>query len=322
MRRAQGASTHYARTMRLGVLDVGSNTVHLLVVDAHPGARPIPAASNKSVLRLMRYLDDDGSISEEGVEAIIAAVTEAAKVARESGIDEMLAFATSAIREATNGAEVLQRAEEAAGIRLDVLSGADEARITFLAVRRWYGWSAGRVLLFDIGGGSLEIAHGGDEIPDVASSVPLGAGRSTIRFLSDDPPSEKQVKRLREHARELLEATVDEFGGIPESDHVVGSSKTIRSLAKLAGSTEEGVGSEERSILKLSHLDDWIPRLARIPADARPALPGITEDRTFQIVAGGIVLSETMRAFKAKTLEVSPWALREGLILRRLDRMT
>ena len=322
MRRARGASTHYARTMRLGVLDVGSNTVHLLVVDAHPGARPIPAASNKSVLRLMRYLDDDGSISEEGVEAIIAAVTEAAKVARASGIDEMLAFATSAIREATNGAEVLQRAEESAGIRLDVLSGADEARITFLAVRRWYGWSAGRVLLFDIGGGSLEIAHGGDEIPDVASSVPLGAGRSTIRFLSDDPPSEKQVKRLREHARELLEATVEEFGGIPESDHVVGSSKTIRSLAKLAGSTEEGVGSEERSILKLSHLDDWIPRLARIPADARPALPGITEDRTFQIVAGGIVLSETMRAFKAKTLEVSPWALREGLILRRLDRMT
>ncbi|GAA4052269.1 Exopolyphosphatase [Agromyces sp. NDB4Y10] len=307
--------------MRLGVLDVGSNTVHLLVVDAHPGARPIPAASNKSVLRLMRYLDDDGAITEEGVDALLAAVTEGARVAREAGIDEMLAFATSAIREAANGPEVLQRIEDAAGIRLDVLSGPDEARITFLAVRRWYGWSAGRVLLFDIGGGSLEIAHGGDEIPDAAQSVPLGAGRSTIRFLPDDPPSEAQVKRLREHARGLLEATVDEFGGIPASDHVVGSSKTIRSLAKLAGSTEEGVGSEERSILKLSHLDDWIPRLARIPADARPALPGITEDRTFQIVAGAIVLSETMHAFKAKTLEVSPWALREGLILRRLDRL-
>ena len=111
------------------------------------------------------------------------------------------------------------------------------------------------------------------------------------------------------------------IGGIPETDHVVGSSKTIRSLARLAGSTEDGVGSEERSILKLSQLDDWLPRLARIPADARPNLPGITADRTFQIVAGGIVLSETMRAFKTKVLEVSPWALREGLILRRLDRM-
>lgn len=307
--------------MRLGVLDVGSNTVHLLVVDAHPGARPIPMASNKSVLRLMRYLDDDGSISEAGVEAILEAVREAAKVARESGIDELLAFATSAIREAANGAEVLALIEEAAGIHLDVLSGADEARITFLAVRRWYGWSAGRVLLFDIGGGSLEIAHGGDEVPDVARSVPLGAGRSTIEYLPDDPPTDEQVARLRKHARGVLEETVREVGGIPESDHVVGSSKTIRSLAKLAGSTEEGVGAEERSILKLSQLDDWIPRLARIPADARPNLPGITADRTFQIVAGAVVLSETMRAFKAKVLEVSPWALREGLILRRLDRM-
>jgi exopolyphosphatase / guanosine-5'-triphosphate,3'-diphosphate pyrophosphatase len=307
--------------MRLGVLDVGSNTVHLLVVDAHPGARPIPTASDKSVLRLMRYLDDDGSISEAGVEALVAAVREAAKVARESGIDELLAFATSAIREAANGHEVLARIEEAAGIHLDVLSGADEARITFLAVRRWYGWSAGRVLLFDIGGGSLEIAHGGDEVPDVAHSVPLGAGRSTIEFLPDDPPTDEQVARLRKHARGMLAETVREIGGIHESDHVVGSSKTIRSLARLAGSTEEGVGSEERSILKLSQLDDWIPRLARIPADARPNLPGITADRTFQIVAGAVVLSETMRAFKAKVLEVSPWALREGLILRRLDRM-
>jgi exopolyphosphatase/guanosine-5'-triphosphate,3'-diphosphate pyrophosphatase len=307
--------------MRLGVLDVGSNTVHLLVVDAHPGARPIPTASNKSVLRLMRYLDDDGSISEVGVEAILEAVREAAKVAQESGIDELLAFATSAIREAANGPEVLERIEEVAGIHLDVLSGADEARITFLAVRRWYGWSAGRVLLFDIGGGSLEIAHGGDEVPDVARSVPLGAGRSTIEFLPDDPPTDDQVARLREHARGVLHETVREIGGILESDHVVGSSKTIRSLARLAGSTEEGVGAEERSILRLSGLDDWIPRLARIPADARPNLPGITADRTFQIVAGAIVLSETMRAFKAKVLEVSPWALREGLILRRLDRL-
>jgi len=307
--------------MRLGVLDVGSNTVHLLVVDAHTGARPIPATSQKSVLRLMRYLDPDGAISDQGVEAIITAVGEAAQVARESGIDEMLAFATSAIREATNGAAVLARIEEAAGIHLDVLSGPDEARITFLAVRRWYGWSAGRVLLFDIGGGSLEVAHGGDEIPDVARSVPLGAGRSTIEFLPDDPPTVEQVERLRKHARGVLAETLRDVGGIPETDHVVGSSKTIRSLAKLAGSTEEGVGAEERSILKLSALDDWIPRLARIPADARPALPGITEDRTFQIVAGAVVLSETMRAFKAKVLEVSPWALREGLILRRLDRL-
>ncbi|QAY73471.1 Ppx/GppA family phosphatase [Agromyces protaetiae] len=307
--------------MRLGVLDVGSNTVHLLVVDAHPGARPVPAASHKSVLRLMRYLEPDGAISAEGVTAILDAIGGAAQTARESGIDELLAFATSAIREAANGEEVLALVERETGVALQVLSGDDEARYTFLAVRRWYGWSAGRILLFDIGGGSLEIANGVDEYPDVARSLPLGAGRSTVQFLPDDPPSADQVDALRAHAREVLAGALGDFAGLSSPDHVVGSSKTIRSLARLAGWTEDGVGSGERSILKRKGLDDWIPRLARIPADARPALPGITADRTFQIVAGAVVLSEAMRAFDVAELDVSPWALREGLILLRLDQL-
>ena len=311
----------YARSMRLGVLDVGSNTVHLLVVEAHPGARPIPTASHKSVLRLMRYLESDGSISSEGVAAILAAVGGAAAAAREAGIDELLAFATSAIREAANGEEVLDLVERDTGVRLQVLSGDDESRLTYLAVRRWYGWSAGRLLLFDIGGGSLEIAQGIDEVPDVARSLPLGAGRSTISFLPDDPPSTEQVAKLRAHARSVLGEALASFRELPSPDHVVGSSKTIRSLARLAGGVEEGFGDSERSILTREGLDDWTPRLARIPADARPALPGITADRTFQIVAGAVVLSEAMRAFGVDELEVSPWALREGLILRRLDRL-
>ena len=308
--------------MRLGVLDVGSNTVHLLVVEAHPGARPIPTASHKSVLRLMRYLEPDGSISSEGVAAILAAVGGAASAAREAGIEELLAFATSAIREAANGEEVLDLVERDTGVRLQVLSGDDESRLTYLAVRRWFGWSAGRLLLFDIGGGSLEIAQGIDEVPDVARSLPLGAGRSTISFLPDDPPSAEQVAKLRAHARSVLEEALESFREVPSPDHVVGSSKTIRSLARLAGGVEGGFGDSERSILTREGLDDWTPRLARIPADARPALPGITADRTFQIVAGAVVLSEAMRAFGVDELEVSPWALREGLILRRLDRLS
>ena len=308
--------------MRLGVLDVGSNTVHLLVVEAHPGARPIPTASHKSVLRLMRYLESDGSISSEGIGAILTAVGGAATAAREAGLDELLAFATSAIREAANGEEVLDLVERDTGVRLQVLSGDDESRLTYLAVRRWYGWSAGRLLLFDIGGGSLEIAQGIDEVPDVARSLPLGAGRSTISFLPDDPPSTEQVAKLRAHARSVLGEALASFRELPSPDHVVGSSKTIRSLARLAGGVEEGFGDSERSILTREGLDDWTPRLARIPADARPALPGITADRTFQIVAGAVVLSEAMRAFGVDELEVSPWALREGLILRRLDRLS
>ncbi|WP_034225318.1 Ppx/GppA phosphatase family protein [Actinotalea ferrariae] len=307
--------------MRLGVLDVGSNTVHLLVVDAHRGAPPVPQSSTKSVLRLMRYLGPSGEISEEGVDAVLTAVRDAAVHAEAAGIDELLPFATSALREAPNGEEVLDLVESETGVRLQVLSGDDEARITFLAVRRWYGWSAGEVLLLDIGGGSLELAAGGEEEPDVAVSVPLGAGRSTIGYLHDDPPTAKQMNELREHATAVLKKAVKAFSGTPDPEHVVGSSKTIRSLARLAGSVADGVGAQDRRLLTLDQLEDWVPRLAKMPAEARPALPGITQDRTFQIVAGGIVLAEAMRAFGVRELEVSPWALREGLILRYLDRL-
>ena len=109
------------------------------------------------------------------------------------------------------------------------------------------------------------------------------------------------------------------FEGLPTADHTIGSSKTIRSLARLAGSTVQGFGAEDRSILRLKELADWVPRLARMPAQSRPALPGVTDDRAFQIVAGGIVLEEAMRAFQVDAIEVSPWALREGVIVRYLD---
>ncbi|PWC07792.1 Ppx/GppA phosphatase family protein [Mycetocola zhujimingii] len=307
--------------MRLGVLDIGSNTVHLLIVDAHPGARPVAEASHKSVLRLMRYLDTDGSITEEGIVALVAAIGEAARIAKGSNLDEVLPMATSAIREATNGPEVIDLIERETGLTLQILSGEEEAKLTFLAVRRWYGWSAGNILLFDIGGGSLEIALGENEEADVALSLPLGAGRTTVGFLHDDPPTEAQQDALRRHARAVLSEAKTAFKGLAKPTHVVGSSKTIRSLARLAGSVVDGIGDDDRARLRRSQLDDWVPRLARIPAAARPELPGITTDRTFQIVAGGIVLSEAMATFGVRELDVSPWATREGVLLRYLDHL-
>ncbi|MBF4572768.1 Ppx/GppA family phosphatase [Herbiconiux sp. VKM Ac-1786] len=305
--------------MRLGVLDVGSNTVHLIVVDAHPGARPVPQASHKSVLRLMRYLEPDGAISAEGVEAIVAAIASAMAVARREGIEELLPMATSALREARNGEEVLARIEASTGVALRVLSGEDEGRLTFLAIRRWYGWSSGNILLFDIGGGSLEIAAGSDEYPEVAVSLPLGAGRTTVQFFPSDPPTPAQMLELRAHSRQVMRAdALPLFAGQPPFDHVVGSSKTIRSLARLAGSTRPGATGDIVT-LRRSELKDWIPRLGQLPAEARQALPGITPDRTFQIVAGAIVLHSVMKLYDVEELEVSPWALREGILLRYLD---
>ncbi|WP_083587045.1 Ppx/GppA phosphatase family protein [Agrococcus sp. Marseille-P2731] len=313
-----GAVQHGAR---LGVLDIGSNTVHLLIVDVRLGGRPVPQRSHKLTLRLMRYLDDQGAIDDEGVAALLAAIGECAEIARGERLDDFVVMATSALREAANGEEVIARIEREADVSLDILSGPDEARLTSLAVRRWFGWSAGRILLLDIGGGSLEIASGQDEEPDVAISVPLGAGRSTVGFFHADPPSLIDQRALRMYAKSVLDDAVSQVKPFGRPDHVVGSSKTIRSLARLAGNLMPGVGDADRAVLSRKQLDDWLPRLAKMDADSRAALPGITPDRTFQVIAGGIVLSEAMRAFGIKSLDVSPWALREGRLLQMLDRV-
>ncbi|MCK2029308.1 Ppx/GppA phosphatase family protein [Microbacterium galbinum] len=307
--------------MRLGVLDIGSNTVHMLAADVRPGGRPLATTSDRSVLRLMRYLLPDGSISEEGVLALERAVAQASRVAEEERVDALLATATSAVRDASNGAEVIARIEAALGQPLQVLDGETEAELTFLAVRRWFGWSAGQILLLDIGGGSLEIAAGGEELPDAAASVPLGAGRMTVQFLPNDPPGEDDVERLRAHARDTLDQVLPRFADLPRPDHVVGSSKAIRSLARLVGYPAPGWSGSERMLLPRASLGSWIPRLARLPASARQELPGITPDRTFQIVAAAVSLHTAMTALKVDELEVSPWALREGVLLRYIEQL-
>lgn len=307
--------------MRLGVIDVGSNTVHLLVVDAHPGASPVPYHAQRDTLRLMRYLDADGAIVEEGVQRLITSIRAAAQTVRDIGVDDMMATATSAIREASNGEEVLARIEREAGVKLDVLSGDDEARITMLAVRRWLGWSAGEILLFDIGGGSFEIAQGADEYPDVQVSLPLGAGRSTIRFLSEDPPPREAVSALRAHARAEFTRVRDElFADRPKPTRVVGTSKTIRSLARLIGGPPD---PETGDLAQLHYvgLREWEPTLREMPGSVREYLPGVTPERGYQFLAGAIVLRTAMKVFGVDTLTPSPWALREGIVLRYIDAL-
>ncbi len=305
--------------MRLGVLDVGSNTVHLLVVDAYPGALPWAAHSHKAELHLAEHLDRDGRISPAGAAKLRTSVTEALEVSDERGAVDVLAFVTSAVREAPNGQEVIASVEAATGARLEVLTGVDEARLTFLAARRWYGWSSGRLLMLDIGGGSLEIAIGLDEEPDAATSLPLGAGRLTRTSLRGDPPSAKDVKALRKFVRAEIASQVRELsvGGGP--DHVVGTSKTFRSLARIAGAAPSTEGMYVRRVLRCADLRTWVPRLAEMTVAQRAALPGVSANRAPQLLAGALVAEAAMDLLGVEELQICPWALREGIILRRLD---
>ncbi len=305
--------------MRLGVLDVGSNTVHLLVVDAHRGAQPTPQLSRKSELRLAEHIDGKGRLTERGAAALVAAAVDARKQAKELGCDEMLAFATSAVRDADNSVAVLERVAHDAGVELSVLSGEDEARLTFLAVRRWLGWSAGNLICLDIGGGSLELAAGHDEDPAVAVSLPLGAARLTREWFADDPPSKAAIAALHEHvageiarpARKLLDA------GRP--DRVVATSKTFRTLARLAGAAPSSAGPYVRRLLTRTGLAQVTAFISRMASADLAELDGVSQGRAHQTLAGAVVATEALDALDVAEVELCPWALREGVILRRLD---
>ncbi|WP_086821987.1 Ppx/GppA phosphatase family protein [Allokutzneria sp. NRRL B-24872] len=306
--------------MRLGVLDVGSNTVHLLVVDAHRGAHPTPMRSEKSVLRLAEQITDGDRLSDEGAELLVDAVANARESAVGFGCAELMAFATSAVREASNSAEVLALVHERTGVELKVLSGEDEARYTFLAVRRWYGWSAGNTVVLDIGGGSLEIAVGIDEDPDLALSLPFGAGRLTRTRFASDPPTKREVRELRERLDAELAPVARRLRKIGPPDHAVATSKTFRTLARLTGAAPSSAGPMARRTLTDAGLRQLIAFISRMSAADLAELEGVSHSRAHQLVAGALVAEAAMRALSLSELEICPWALREGVILRRLDQ--
>lgn len=307
--------------MRLGVLDVGSNTVHLLVVDAHPGAAPVAARSIKTELRLAQLLDAHGTLSDEGAERLAHAVTASAREAKELGAEDVMAFATSAVRDATNSDEVLLRVRAESGVDLQVLPGEDEARLTFLAVRRWFGWNAGRLLTLDIGGGSLEVACGQDEDPDVARSLPLGASRLTRDWLSGDPPKRSDVTAMRKYARAQLMGLMPQLYALGDPDRVVATSKTFRSLARLGGAAPYSKGPYVRRLLRRDDVTELVTRLTKMPVAQRADLPGVSASRADQLLAGAVVAAEAMALLEVEELDICPWALREGIILRRLDHL-
>ena len=286
-------------------------------MQAHPGARPTPTTNLKTELRLTDYLDELGNISPLGVEELHKAISEALVHAKEFKTEEIVAFATSAIREATNGAEVIKEISERHNIELQILNGTEEAAMTFLAARRWLGWSSGRLLILDIGGGSLEMAVGDDEYPEESVSLPLGAARLTRTFLQSDPYTSKEVKKLEEYVKESLSASLPPALEEHRADHFVATSKTFRTLARL----NEFWFKDNPKKLNISSLEKAIPKLLAMNNKERSELPGVSSNRALQIVAGAIVAYSALSKLELDEVEICPWALREGLVLKWLDWM-
>lgn len=305
--------------MRLGVIDVGSNTVNMLIVDAYPGAHPLPAHSHKITLRLSEHVTDDGLIADEGRDRLVDFVGECLDLAEEKGAESLVGFATSAIRDAPNGDDVLEAVRSRHDVDLQVMTGEDEARHTFLAARRWFGWSSGTLLMIDIGGGSLELATGMDEEPDVAISLQLGAGRITRDHLVGDPPPSEAIRAARKYVRAEIAAAARPIIKHPDANRVVGTSKTMRSLARICGAAPSREGPYVTRLLERSRLTDELSRLAEMTLAERRALPGVSASRAPQLLGGAIVAEAAMDLLGVDSLEICPWAMREGVILRLLD---
>ena len=303
--------------MRLGVLDVGSNTVHLQIVDTSPGARPNTTFNYKEELKLTQYISEENLVSDEGIEKLRSSIKRAIEQSASVQTQELLPFATSALREASNGEEIINSINKDFKIDLQVLSGEEEAKLTFLAARRWFGWSSGRLLVIDIGGGSLEMAVGVDESPEIATSLPLGAARLTKNFLKGDPYTDKSIRALRDHIENKLEQILPSLVKHQDTDRAIATSKTLRTLARLSGDWFDGSGKNitVESVRKIS------AKLSEMDESTRAKLPGVSENRASQIVAGAFVAESVMRNLDIKELEICPWALREGVVLKWMDWM-
>jgi exopolyphosphatase/guanosine-5'-triphosphate,3'-diphosphate pyrophosphatase len=303
--------------VRLGVIDAGATSVHLAIADVDLDG-PVSVASVKQRLRLARCVNADGAIDDNGTRHLVDCVSRAVKESRRYGVDELYALGTAVIRDASNVREVIRLIRRRTGVRMRLLKGEDEARLTFVAVRRWFGTGGGPLLLLDIGGGTAEVAFGAATEATFAVSLPLGARRLTHHWLPDAHPSKQAVRRLVRHVERQVATLPDALGWQNVTGRPVAASRTFQQLARLCGAphaTRDAVSVQRLAAQDLRH---WIPKLARMSAAERASLPGISQVRAGQSLAGAVVADRLMHAFEVKEIAVCPWTIREGLMLQRV----
>ncbi|MEU9271592.1 hypothetical protein AB0E04_40120 [Streptomyces sp. NPDC048251] len=298
------------------VLDVGCHSALLTVVRGRPGAELEPVFSRKVRLSLHETLDRKGRLDKAGVKSVERAVAEAVDADPRLRGQDVFAFATSVIRDAPNCDEIIARVARTTGTRLRVLAGEEEARLAYVAARRWAGPTAGQLLVLDIGGGTVEIASGTGEQPGVVHSLPLGARRITRDWLPGGAaPSPRRLAEIRQHLRRSLEGVP----GLPQAEpggRVLACSKTFEQLARLAAARSKTPRARRR--LALPQLRTSVSLLAAAGPSRRAELPGISRHRAEQSLAGALIAQALMEACGVKNVEICPWSTREGLLLERL----
>lgn len=297
---------------RMAAIDVGSNSIHMIIVEARgDGYRVLD--KEKEMVQLARGSLGGEPLTPEAIFQGLAALEKMAAIARRWEAGDILAVATSAVREAPNGRDFIERAEAASGIRIDIASGEQEADLIYRAVRSAVDFRGGTALCIDIGGGSLELIVGTDSEVYFAHSDPLGAIRLAERFFRSDPPTADEIAACRKHVRKTLRRTLQTIEAVG-FDFCIGSSGTINTLAELAGrQTDDSVASGLRW-LERDDLAALLGRIASLSAAKRVEELGVDPRRAETILSGGLALHEILVAVDRRRLRACTAALREGLV--------
>jgi len=309
--------------MRLAAIDIGTNSIHMIVVKVRPDLSFEIIDREKEMVRLGAGGLDGRSLTTMAMTAALQALTKFSRLAASHKVDEILATATSATREADNGGDFIAEIERQTGIRVRVISGTEEARLIHLAAG--YGVDIGGTpaVVIDIGGGSVEVTLGTATHLTQAQSFKLGVIRLTERFVRSDPLSSHDERRLVKHINKTAGAYLDEIAK-RGFERVIGTSGTILSLGALALSEDAGVAPEElrNQRVPAKTIRRIRKRLTAVDLDARLHTPGLDPRRADIAVAGSVLLDAILKRIGAKDLTLCDLALREGLILDYIHRNT
>ena len=305
----------YFSSMRLAAIDVGSNSVHMIVADVTREGHLEVVDRVKEMVRLGRRSFTTGRLTQESMDLAVRALGNFKRIARVRRVDKIRAVATSAVREARNRAEFIRRLRRETGLPVEVISGIDEARLIFQASRHALGLEGGPYLLFDIGGGSVELVLVQDGKPIWMRSVKLGAARLAERFLPDDPPTREQLKRLNAHLERQI-------GGLMRKAkrarvvRAIGTSGTINTMVAMARAARgEELGRLHGASASAAEISHLAQQLIEANASMRAELPGMDAKRVDLMPAAGALIDFVLTKSGAPELMACSWALREGVLL-------
>jgi exopolyphosphatase/guanosine-5'-triphosphate,3'-diphosphate pyrophosphatase len=306
--------------MRMAAIDIGTNSVHMIVTEQRPDGSYRVLDSHKEMVKLGRGEFRARKITADAMTRALSTLVNFKRIAEGHGATRIKAVATSAVREASNGGDFIEAVARESGIRVRVITGEEEGRLIYRAVRHYVDLGDRRVVAVDIGGGSVELVLGVGRRALVVDSVKLGHIRLAEAF-EGDPPSAESVTRVRAICRRALKPVLEQYTRKP-ADLFVGTSGTIEAFARmdLENDKNKNGGEPHLHVLTRDGIEKMTRKLLKADAAERRKLPGLDSGRVETIPAGGIALQEILEGLDAEELTVCTAALREGIILDFLDR--